>query len=171
MPPPVVWPVQPPPLLLYWFPVVHPTSAGLLRKVIQGTPRPLPRLEPRPVARGEAPIQVEALDLVRAETRVRVEDQVWVEAQALVAAEVLAQVWFQGAESVVGALTAAPAAQSVALPPVALAVVVSPPHSAASPLLPSLPPPKTSLEECHRCRKGEKMQSEGSAAPAGSSDP
>lgn len=116
--------------------------------------------------------RAEARTGVLTEARVRVEAQVRVrvEAQAPVAAEVLAEVRIQVVGSAVGAPTVAPAAECVALPPVDPAVVVSPPHSAASPLLPSLPPPKTSLDECHRCRKGEKMQSEGSAASAGSSD-
>lgn len=128
-----------------------------------------PRSGPPPAARAEARVQAEARVWVLTEARVRVEAQVRdrVEAQALVAAEVLAEVRFQVAGSAVGAPTVAPAAESVALPPVGPAVVVSPPHSAASPLLPSLPPPKTSLDECHRCRKGEKMQSEVLLHPRG----
>lgn len=88
-----------------------------------------------------------------------------------------AEVWFQ--VSVVGAPTVAVAVESVAEPlaavagavVVVVAVVVTRPHSAAPPLLPSLPAPKTrSLEEGHRCRKEEKTQSEVAAASVVSSD-
>lgn len=136
---------------------------------------PLPLLLPRP-QRGGSPraSRVRPRARAQAQAQARVQARAQVQAPAPAQAGVLAEVWFRVVESVVGAQTRAVAVvvETVAesLAAVAGAVVVSRPHSAASPLLPSLPPPKTSLEEGHRCRKEEKTQSEVAAASVLSSD-
>lgn len=111
--------------------------------------------------------------------------RLWAEAQGLeqagVSIRVLGEVWLWAeadgdSESLFEAQTGAVEVEPVAEPLAAVAVsavlvvAVTGPHSAAPPLLPSLPPPKTSLEKGHRCRKEEKMQSEVAAASVVSSD-